>query len=233
MNVSIAIAVPPVHAGYVNRTLQRRTTWSRPPPRVISPSPRTREAWSGREIDAHHHAPGAGAAYLGEAGLGEDLAAADVQLTPDDLLAGMGDHRVGLQGSGTIFPCVVDRGRGQRVADAAHAVPLAGHETGNRPDAGVRLVLVAAAPDGPDPGQSRVRRARLDRHPASRLRSEVGHQSGGAARPRVITVGLLAEPGAASGVVHRAPVAVWRLEVLAVALAGLAGRAENGLQVCP
>src|SRR5215471_8129542 len=199
-----------------------QTPRPRPPLRVIS-----------GEIDAHHHAPGAGAAYLGEAGLGEDLPASDIQLTPDDLLAGMGDHRVGLKGPGAILPCEVDRGRGQRVADAALAVSLAGHEAGNRPDAGVRLVLVATAPDGPDPGQSRVRRARLDRHPASRLRSEVGHEPGGAARPRVITVGLLTEPGATAGVVHRAPVAVWDLEVLAVALAGLAGRPEDGLQVCP
>src|SRR5215831_5977572 len=233
MNVSIAIAVPPVHAGYVNRTLQRRTTWSRPPPRVISPSPRTRESWSGREIDAHYHAPGAGTAYLGEADLGEDLAAADVQLTPDDLLAGMGDHRVGLQGPGAILPGEVDRGSGQRVADTALSVPLAGHEAGNRPDAGVRLVLVATVPDGPDPAQPRVCRARLDRHPASRLRTEVGHEPGGAARPRVITVGLLTEPGAAAGVAYRAPVAVWDLEVLAVAPAGLAGRAEDGLLGCP
>src|SRR5262249_23732313 len=116
----------------------------------IGQARRAESCQSGREIDAHHHAPGAWAAYLGEAGLGEDLAAADVQLTPDDLLAGMGDHRVGLQGSGAIFPGEVDRGRGQRVADAALAVPLAGHEAGDRPDAGVRLVLVAAAPDRPD-----------------------------------------------------------------------------------
>src|SRR5215470_15782473 len=214
-------------------TLQRRTPWSRPPPRVISPKPANAGVWSGREIDAHYHAPGAGAAHLGEAGLGEDLAAADVQLTPDDLLAGMGDHRVGLQGPGAILPGEVDRGSGQRVADAALSVPLAGHEAGNRPDAGVRLVLVATAPDGPDPGQSRVCRARLHRHPASRLRTEVGHEPGGTARPRVTTVGLLTKPGAAAGIAHRAPVAVWDLEVLAVALAGLAGRAEDGLQVCP
>src|SRR5215831_4357304 len=193
MNVSIAIAVPPVHAGYVNRTLPRRTTWSQPPPRVISPSPRTRESWSGREIDAHYHAPGAGAAYLGEAGLGEDLAAADVQLTPDDLLAGMGDHRVGLEGPGAIFPGEVDRGGGKRVADAALAVPLAGDEAGNRPDASVRLVLVTTAPDGPDPGQPRVRRARLDRHPADRLLVQVGHEPAGAAGLRGIAVGLLAQ----------------------------------------
>src|SRR5215472_13457999 len=237
MNVSIAIAVPPVHVGYLsNRNATAQESGPEPPLGVISGQAR---GWmlgssrSGREIDAHHHAPGAGAAYLGEAGLGEDLAAADVQLTPDDLLAGMGDHRVGLQGSGTIFPCVVDRGRGQRVADAAHAVPLAGHETGNRPDAGVRLVLVATAPDGPDPRQPRVRRARLDRHPAGRLRTKVGHEPGGAARPRVAAVGLLTEPGAAAGFVHRTPVAVRRLEVLAVAFARLAGRAEDGLQVRP
>lgn len=104
-----------------------------------------------REIDAHHHAPRAGTAHLGEAGFGEDLAAADVQLAPGDLLAGLGDHRIRLEGPGTIAPGVVDRRGGQRVGDASPAVPLAGHEAGDGPDAVVGLIFLAAAPDGPGP----------------------------------------------------------------------------------
>ena len=61
-----------------------------------------------REVDPHHHAPRARAADLGESGISEDLTAADVQLTPGDLLAGLRDHWVCLQCAGAALPGEVD-----------------------------------------------------------------------------------------------------------------------------
>src|ERR1700730_3818581 len=186
-----------------------------------------------REVDPHHYTSRAGVAHLGEAGVGEDLATSDVQLTPGDLLARWRGHRVRLQRPGAKFPGEADRGGGQRVGDPTLAVPLAGHEAGDGPDAVVQLVLLTAAPNGPDPQQAWIGRAWFDRHPADRLLVEVGHESRGSTGSRVVAVGLLAEAAAPFSVAHGTPVAVPRLEALAVALAGIVGGAENRLQVGP
>ncbi len=49
-------------------------------------------------------------ADLREAGGLEDAPAADVDLAPGDLLAGLRDHRVALEGAGAAFPGEVDGG---------------------------------------------------------------------------------------------------------------------------
>src|SRR5258708_5444762 len=107
-----------------------------------------------REVDPHHCSARAGVAYLREAGVGEYLAAADVQFAPGDLLARLGDHRVGLQRPSALLAGVTDRGVGERVGDPALAVTLAGHEAGDGPDAVVRLIFLAAAPHGPHSRQA-------------------------------------------------------------------------------
>ena len=48
--------------------------------------------------------------YFGEAGGGEDAAAADVELSPGDLLPGLGDHRVAHEGTSAALPGEVDGG---------------------------------------------------------------------------------------------------------------------------
>ena len=60
-------------------------------------------------------------ADLGEAGGGEDAAAADMQLSPGDLLPGLRDHRVALESTGAAFTREVDRRSHERVADPATA----------------------------------------------------------------------------------------------------------------
>src|SRR5215470_7114227 len=188
---------------------------------------------SGREVDPHHDAPRAGAADLGESGVSEDLAAADVQLAPGDLLAWMGDHRVGLQCPGAACPGVVDRGRSQRVGDAALAVSLAGYEAGDGPDAVVCPVLVAAAPHCPHVRQPRIGGARFDGDPADRIRAKVGNKPGRGFGSRIIAIRLLAEPRLPLVAADGLPVAVPDLVGLAVAPAGVIGRAEYRPQVRP
>jgi ABC-type branched-subunit amino acid transport system substrate-binding protein len=119
------------------------------------------------EVDPHDRPAHARAGDLGQAGLGEDLAGADVQLPPGDLPAGLGQHRVALERPRAVRPGVADGGLGQGVGEAAPAVALADHEAGDRPDRVVLLVLVRAAlPDGGQSQQSRVLGAGLDRDPA-------------------------------------------------------------------
>jgi ABC-type branched-subunit amino acid transport system substrate-binding protein len=123
------------------------------------------------EVDAHDRPAHARAGDLGQAGLGEDLAGADVQLAPGDLPAGLGQHRVALERPRAVRPGVADGGLGQGVGDAAPAVALADHEAGDRPDRVVVLRLVRAAlPHGGQAEQPRVLGAGLDRDPADRDR---------------------------------------------------------------
>jgi hypothetical protein len=51
-------------------------------------------------------------------GGGKDAAAADVELTPGDVLARLGEHRIALQGARTPVSGEVDGGACERVADA-------------------------------------------------------------------------------------------------------------------
>src|ERR1700722_9500163 len=107
--------------------------------------------------------------HLGEPGVGERAAAADVQLAPGDLLAGPGDHRIALQRARTTVPRVVHRSRGECRADAAPAEPGPGDKAGDRPDAVVIAILVPSGPDDPAAAQVHVHRPRLDSAPAGRL----------------------------------------------------------------
>ena len=85
-------------------------------------------------------------ADLAEAGRLEDAAAADVGLAPGDLPAGLGDHRVALEGTGTALTRETDGRPGERSRHTAAPVPRAGDEAGDGPDAVVRLVLVPPSP---------------------------------------------------------------------------------------
>src|SRR3990170_2677519 len=98
------------------------------------------------EVDAHHDAAQGRPTDLGEPGGGEDAAAADVELSPGDLLAGLRDHRVALESTGAALPREVDSGARERVADAAAAISRADDEAGHGPDRVVGLVLVPAFP---------------------------------------------------------------------------------------
>ena len=66
--------------------------------------------------------------------------------TAGDVLPGLGDHRVALEGAGAALPGEVDGGAGERPADPAAAEAGAGDEAGDGPDAVVGLVLRPARP---------------------------------------------------------------------------------------
>ncbi len=101
---------------------------------------------SSLEVDAHHDPAEGRPTDLGEAGGGEDAAAANMELSPDDLLPGLRDHRVALEGTGTALPGEVDGGARERTADPAAPEARAGDEAGHSPDAVVGLVLGLARP---------------------------------------------------------------------------------------
>jgi len=117
-----------------------------------------------------------------------------VELAPGDLLAGLREHRVGLERASTAFAGEVDGGLRQPVADAATPEPRPGEHARHRPHALVGLVLGPALPwDAEDAQQALVRRARLERAPADGLAIEVGDQAAGGGRPRPAAVRLCAQ----------------------------------------
>src|SRR5262245_56807048 len=127
----------------------------------------------------------------------EDLTGANVDLAPGDLLACVGDHRVGLERPSAALAGEVDSCRGERIHQASAAIALADREAGHRPDAVVILVLVPAAPWNAGGAEFGVRGPWLDRDPAHRLTVEIGHQPTGGGRIRVTAGGLRPE--------HRGP----------------------------
>jgi hypothetical protein len=66
--------------------------------------------------------------------------------SPRDLLSGLRDHRIALEGTGTALPGEVDGGARERTADPAAAETRAGDEAGLGPDAVVGLVFRSARP---------------------------------------------------------------------------------------
>ncbi len=62
------------------------------------------------EVDAHHDPAKGRVSDLDEAGGREDAAAADMELSPGDLLPGLRDHRVALEGTGAAFSREIDGG---------------------------------------------------------------------------------------------------------------------------
>jgi len=79
---------------------------------------------------------------LGEAGVGEDAAAADVELANEaDLSPGLGDHGVTLEGAGTAFSDKVDGGSGQGPAYPPVSEACPG-------DVSVHIFLAGLASDG-------------------------------------------------------------------------------------
>src|SRR3990172_3497929 len=147
------------------------------------------------EVDAQHDPAEGRPTDLGEAGGGEDAAAADMELSPGDLLAWLRAHRVALEGTGAALSREVAGGVRELAADAAAPEARARDEAGHGPDAVVGLVLRSARPgDAGLEQQARVAGARLDRAPADGLAVEVGDEAARRARLRVTTVGLRAEP---------------------------------------
>ena len=102
-----------------------------------------------------------------------------------DLLPGLRDHRVALEGTGAAFPREVDGGARERTADPAAPEARAGDEAGHGPDAVVGLVLRSALPgDAGVAQQARVGGARLDRAPADGLAVDVGDETTVSGAPR-------------------------------------------------
>jgi hypothetical protein len=105
---------------------------------------------------------------LVEPGGGEDAAAADMELSPGDVLPGLRDHRVALERSRAALSREVDRGACKRAADAAPPETRAGGDSahpqllGDVPGiAAEHGVAEEADPHGPDTGgpiESDVRR---------------------------------------------------------------------------
>ncbi len=83
---------------------------------------------------------------LVEARVGEDAATADMELASRDLLPGLRDHRVALEGSGAALSREVDGGARKRTTDTAAPEVRAGDEAAHGPDAVVGLVLRSARP---------------------------------------------------------------------------------------
>ena len=75
------------------------------------------------EVDAHDGAAEGWAADLCEAGGGEDADVADVEFAPWNVLPTLGDHRIALQGKGSVLACEVHGGACKRVAEAAATEP--------------------------------------------------------------------------------------------------------------
>src|SRR5262245_31285302 len=103
------------------------------PDRGRAKGPRALGRGARLEVDPHHDAPLGGPPDLGEAGGGEDAAAADVELAPGDLLPWLGEHRVALEGTGAALAGEVDGRAGERAADPAAPEARAGDEAGHRP----------------------------------------------------------------------------------------------------
>src|SRR4029079_57456 len=167
-------------------------------------------------------------------GVGEDAPAPDVELTPGDVLPGLGEHWVALDGAGATLPGEVDGCARQRPADAATAVPGTRCEADDRPDAVVGRVLVAALPRDRRAPQARKGGPGLDGAPAHGLSVEVRDESARRRRAGKPAVRLLLESLHALRDVRPAllrPVAV--LELLALAVGRVSTIAEDRPQVLP
>ena len=172
---------------------------------------------------------------LCESRVREDAPAADVELSPGDLLPGLRDHRVALESTGAALPGEVDGGARERAADSATPETRAGDEAGHGPDAVVGLVLRSPIPgDAAVAQQPRVGVARLDRAPSDGLAVEVGDETTRRVRLRVAAVGLRAKSVRAFLGGERGP-RLLRLHLvpLAVAPGRIATRAEDGLEILP
>ena len=172
-------------------------------------------------------------ADLGEPGVGEDAATADMELPPGDLLARLRDHRVALEGAGAAVPNEVDGCARERAADATAAEARAGKEAGRGPNAVIGLVLRSARPG--NPAEAHVGRTRLDRAPAHGLAVEVRDEAARRVCGGLTAPGLFTQPVGAFldrrgiAVPLRAP----DLEALAPAARVVAARAEDSPEILP
>jgi hypothetical protein len=71
------------------------------------------------EVDVHHDPAEGRPADLGEPGGREDAAAADMELSQHDLLPGLREHRVALEGTRAAFPRELDGRARERTVDPA------------------------------------------------------------------------------------------------------------------
>src|SRR5215207_7025174 len=85
------------------------------------------------KVETHDHPPGCRVADLLESGVGEDAAAADVQLPPGDVLIRFHEHRVALERPGAAAPREVDGGPNDGPADPSAPVPGPGEDAGYSP----------------------------------------------------------------------------------------------------
>src|SRR5262245_35345679 len=188
----------------------------------------------GSEVDAHHHSPLARCGDLAHAGVGEDAPAPDVQLTPGDLDARLGDHRVRLDGASAASTGELDGRTGERAADTAVPERRTGYEAGDDPDPVVGGILTALLEPGPLLRDEREGGAGFDTAPPSGLAVDVGEQPGGVLGLRVPAVGLLTQPLRPLVDCRRPPVAHAHLEALTEAQGVPAPRlADDRLDVFP
>src|SRR5262249_32837464 len=142
----------------------------------------------------HHDPAECWVTDLGEAGGGEYAAAADMELSPRDLLPGLRDHRVALEGTGAPLPREVEGRARERIADALAPETRPGDETGQSPGAGVSNVFGSPRPRDAGAQQAHVGDAGLKCAPPGGFAVEVGHQATRRAGLRVPAVGLPAKP---------------------------------------
>src|SRR2546427_12675583 len=109
--------------------IRRRSTHFRPVARL--------------ELDPHHDPSERRVENLQESRLGEDVARADMRLSPGDLLARLGDHRVGLERARTALPGKLDGGAREGSRNTAAPEPSTRGKARDRPNAGVIRVLAA------------------------------------------------------------------------------------------
>src|SRR5688572_13059677 len=172
-------------------------------------------------------------ADLDEPGVGEDAAAADMQLAPGDLLAGLGDHRIGLERTSAALARERDGGGHERASDPATPVARACREAGHGPDAVVVLVLTPLPQRETLARQTRVGCARLDRAPPDGLAGQVPDEAAGRLRRGIPTRRLRTQAESADFDGRVGPRVVPDLEHLALAVGCVTARAEDGLQVLP
>src|SRR5712691_5606858 len=187
------------------------------------------------EVDAHDDPAESRTADLGESGVGENAATADMELAPGDLLPRLRDHRIALEGSSAAFPRKIDGGTRERAADPPSAEAHSGDEAGHGPDPVVALVFSSARPrDAGLAQQARIGAARFHRAPADGLSVEVGDETARRARLRVAAVGLRARPERELFGADRGP-GLPRLHLVSLALASgrIAARAEHRLKILP
>jgi hypothetical protein len=158
-----------------------------------------------------------------------------MEFAPGDLLAGFGEHRIGLERAGAALARKPDRRARQAVAHPLAAEAGAHEDAGDRPDPRVGLVFRAAHPGDPvDAEQAGIIGARLDGAPAGRLAVEKSDEAAGRPGIGIAAACLPAQPLGPDfwGVVLER-LARRQLVALTKTPRRLAALTENGLEIRP